>query len=128
MRGYSILELLLVIAIMGLATALVGPPMYRMIGSWQRADTAERILGELAALPSRAASEGRTLTLGPGLVGADVLEDLPESWSLRLDQRLTVRANGACSASSGTLSAGTVDMRFDLVAPYCRIRWHAEQP
>lgn len=125
-RGFTLLELAVVLAVLGLATALVAPAGFRMIASWQRATQAEAVLGELAALPERSRRLGRDLTLGPGTLDRNRLPALPEGWTLQLDEPLTVRTNGACTPTRGALLAEGPPLRFTLEAPYCRVRLTAE--
>lgn len=122
-RGFTLLETLVVLALLGLAVALVAPAGYRMIASWQRATDAETILGALAALPDRARARGVDLHLPAGELAARPDLPLPEGWRLVLARPLSVRANGACSGTQGELWEGeTFALGFALEAPYCRIR------
>lgn len=127
-RGFTLLELLVVLALLGLATGLVAAPSYRMIASWRRATVAEQVLGELVALTASAREHGQMLTLQAGAVPHRTLTQLPQDWSLQLDQSLRIQANGACSGSTGRLHWPEGSMPFALDAPYCRLRLAPDAP
>lgn len=121
-RGYTLLEIMLVIALLALATSLVAPAGYRMATSWARAADVEKTLREIGRLPLRARDSGSPLHFAPGEEAplAQLL-DLPDGWTLSLDQPLLVRANGACSGTTATLQTGASG-RIPLVirAPFCQ--------
>jgi prepilin-type N-terminal cleavage/methylation domain-containing protein len=121
-KGFSLLEMLVVLALMGLLVALVAPAGFRMVASWRRATQAEDILGQLASLPDVARQGARPITLSA--TGQDpAILTLPEGWRLELEGPLEVRANGACSGAEGVLiDEDDVPIAFALQAPYCRIR------
>lgn len=127
-RGFTLLELLVVLALLGLATGLVAAPSYRMITSWRRATQAEQVLGELVALTARARERGQALALDAGAVPRSTLTLLPDGWTLQLGQPLQIRPNGACSGTDGRLSWPEGSMPFALDAPYCRLRLDPDAP
>lgn len=127
-HGFSLLELLVVLALLALATGLVATPSYRMIASWRRATQAEQVLGELVAQTARARSLGQAITLPAGNVPRTRLALLPEGWTLQLEQPLTVQGNGACSGSRGRLHWPEGSLPFVLAAPYCRLQLDPDAP
>ena len=64
--GYTLLEMVVVIALRALATAMVAPASFRMIQSWRNADDVQRVLSELAAISVAARTDGRDWLLAPG--------------------------------------------------------------
>lgn len=121
-RGFTLLETLVVLALLGLAVALVAPASLRVIAAWQRSTQTEDVLGQLAALPDRARAEARPLVLDDA-DSLDGLVELPEGWRLAFESPLRVQANGACSGARGELiDEDGVPVPFALEAPYCRIR------
>jgi prepilin-type N-terminal cleavage/methylation domain-containing protein len=119
--GFTLLELVVVLAVLGLATALVAPQGFRMIASWRRATDVDTTLGAMVALGGRAQQEGRPLELSPGPVPAHLLPGLPHGWSVKLSEPLVIRANGACSATRGVVRSGSYSRKFALSAPFCRL-------
>jgi len=120
--GYTLLEMVVVVALLALATGMVAPAGYRMLASWKEADEVERTFAAIRALPMQARESGRPIVLGPEtrLEPADALE-LPAGWELHMEQPLTVRPNGLCSDASGTLVTTRQALPFEVAAPYCRV-------
>ncbi|TWT18638.1 prepilin-type N-terminal cleavage/methylation domain-containing protein [Luteimonas marina] len=144
-RGYTLLEMVVVIALIALATAMVAPGGYRMIASWSEASEVEGALKSIASLPLRAREEGRDLRFRPDRSDADQVRvfrasgaagaqgqppeqddagllGLPEGWSLKFEDPLVVRAGGACSGSRGTLVTTRQSIGIEIEAPFCRVR------
>lgn len=119
--GFTLLELVVVLALMGLTTALVAPSAFRTIGAWRRASAVDAALGAMAALGAQAREQGRPIRLERGTVPAGTLKGLPEGWTIELLEPLVVRANGVCSGTHGALRSGDYTRRFALLAPYCRV-------
>src|SRR5690606_38189932 len=86
-RGYTLLEMVVVVALLALTTAMVAPAGLRMIQSWRDADDVKRVLGKVAALPVSARDRGREWRLPPEDEAA-VAEAvaLPEGWRLVLHE------------------------------------------
>lgn len=120
-RGFTLLELVVVLALLGLATALVAPQGFRTIQAWRRATDVDAALGALAALGANAREQGRRLRFEAGPLPADAVGNLPEGWTIELDAPLVVQANGACGSTTGVLREGSYARRFAIEAPYCRI-------
>lgn len=119
--GFTLLELVVVLALLGLATALVAPAGFRTIDTWRRASEVDTALGSLAALGAHAHQQGRATRLDAGVVPAGTLADLPEGWTVTLNAPLQVQANGACTATRGELRAADgYTQPFELQAPFCR--------
>jgi prepilin-type N-terminal cleavage/methylation domain-containing protein len=119
--GFTLLELVVVLALLGLATALVAPQGFRTIATWRRATDIDATLGALAALGADARTQGRRLSFEAGQLPPDALKGVPEGWTVVLDAPLVIEANGACRSASGELREGGYVRRFTLEAPFCRI-------
>lgn len=120
MPGFTLLELVVVLALLGLATALVAPAGFRTIASWRRATEVDAALGALVALGAQAQLQGRALRLDAGPVPAKQVPGVPEGWTVVLAQPLTIQANGACGGARGELHAEGYVRPFELQAPFCR--------
>lgn len=119
--GYTLLEMVVVLALLGLAVGMTAPAGFRMIGSWREATEVEQVLRQIAALPARARQEGLALTLQAAPAEANVIS-LPEGWSLEMSAPLRIGSNGACSDAQGRLSTTRQTVDFHVQAPFCRIR------
>lgn len=121
-KGYTLLEMVVVMAVLALATALVGPPGYKMVRSWQDASRVDEVFKQLRALPMTVRDTGRPLIVksdSPEPAQAPV--DLPAGWQLRFSAPLTVLANGACSDASGVLVTDHQTLPFQIKAPFCKV-------
>lgn len=121
-RGFTLLELVVVLALLALATALVAPQGFRMIASWRRATEVDAALGAMVALGAQAQAQGRSMEFKAGVVPPKAIPGLPDGWSVELSEPLLVQANGACSGTRGTLRANGYARPFALGAPFCRVR------
>lgn len=118
-RGFTLLELMVVLALLGLAVALVAPAGFKTIASWRRSTDTDALLEQLESLSARAQQEGRPLHLPKGELAADRIGGMPPNWTVHLDEPLDVQANGACSGTSGELLSEGHSRRFVLKPPFC---------
>ena len=134
-RGFTLIELVVVLALVGLVTLLALPNLQGLYESVTRKTEQGRILNQIAGLgweamlrrrayavygtgESPANSGGRSAAAGFETYALDV----PEGWELMLDRPLLVRANGVCLGASLTLvHQGRTTARLLLEAPYCRV-------
>jgi prepilin-type N-terminal cleavage/methylation domain-containing protein len=120
-RGFTLLELVVVLALLAMATALVAPQGFRMIATWRRATDVDAVLGAMAALGATAQAQGRRIEFAAGPIPADAIAGVPDGWTIVLASPLTVEANGACSDTRGELRSGGYVRAFALRAPFCRV-------
>ena len=136
--GFTLLELIVVLAILGAATALAMPNLQNFYASLTRRTDYELALDQLNRLGATALTSGQNLVIWPAQAeGADDEEaaladslvryqrhqlDLPPGWRLELDRPLLVRANGVCLGARLTLTdASGRRFEHDLQAPFCRV-------
>jgi prepilin-type N-terminal cleavage/methylation domain-containing protein len=135
--GYTLLELLIVLGIMGLMVGLAAPPFVRMIGQQQRLSDLVVVRQALSGLPMRARGLQQDVVLKPKAVdaaapppaaasladsGARVieLEDLPTGWRAEPLQDIRIRSDGVCSG--GDVKVTDPEGRatvFELPPPLC---------
>ena len=118
-RGYTLLEMVVVMAILAMATAVAAPPSYRMVRSWQEATRVDDVMQQLERLPSSVRASGNPLQVQAE--GGIELIELPADWTLQMRTPLSVLANGACSDARGTLDTTSQTIEFQVHAPFCRI-------
>ena len=70
-RGFTLLEMIVVLAILGLATAMVVPSMLRGIDTWQRQAELDSLLDQIRALPGNARGSGRPIVISKESLGAE---------------------------------------------------------
>lgn len=136
--GFTLLELIVVLTILGAAMALALPNLQNLYDSLVRRSERDLVLDEVNRLGATAASVGRDLVLWPEDEELPADEDarlrkaspdavrheleLPPNWRLELDRPLLVRANGVCLGARLTLvDAEGRREAFRLQAPFCRV-------
>ena len=137
--GFTLLELIVVLAILGAAMALAMPNLQNLYASLTRRTDYELALDELNRLGATALTSGRNLVIWPAQgEDADAEDgaseqgawahyqkhelDLPPGWRLEVDRPLAVRANGVCLGARLTLTdAAGRRFEHDLQPPFCRV-------
>ncbi len=118
--GYTLLELVVVMAILAMATALVAPPSYRMIQTWQEATEVQDVIEQIERLPGTVRARGKPLATDAE--DSKVPVDLPQDWTLRMETPLRILANGACSDAQATLITAQQSIELRIQAPFCRVQ------
>jgi len=134
LRGYTLLEMVVVLALLAMATALAAPAGYRMIQTWRDASEVDRVIDDLRTLGWRARQEGRTFrTAEGGVLEASgdgeaaagdlqwLVDALPEGWMLRFATPLQVQANGVCHDTELALETDRQSIGLRIQAPYCNV-------
>lgn len=149
--GFTLLELIVVLALVSLLTMMAVPNLRRLSGAVTRTTERNEILDRLANLGRQAMLRRRAyLVVGsdapdamqkpPPVADPDAGDtpapahvspfeqhepyrmDLPDGWTLHLPAPILVRANGVCLGGEVTLSYnGAPDVRLVLEPPYCHV-------
>ena len=131
--GFTLLELVVVLLILGLVAGLAIPNLERLYAGTVRSTERDYILDQIASLGRRAMQERRTYVLagydggqdpeagervarggsgssdGPAIRPARGPDpgagtiDVPEGWKISFDEPLIIRANGVCLGAELTL-------------------------
>ena len=135
--GFTLLELIVVLLLVGLVTALAMPNLSQLYTSVTRTAERDYILDQFAGMGQQALLSGQGFVV-LGTIGAtearlsqqvsnrdgQVYElDVPEGWQVRLQEPLIVRGNGVCLGGELTLiRAGKLAYQISLDPPYCTVR------
>lgn len=109
--GFTLIEMLLVVLIIGLLTSLTAPRIAANLDSYEVASQRREIEDQIRQLPRRIRYLGRAVELPKDLLvpnlgdGAPAVR-LPEGWSIKFVPPLQISARGACSSSSLELTRG----------------------
>lgn len=137
-RGFSLLELMVVLALVGLVAALAVPNLQRLYDSVTRATERDYILDQVSGLGVQAMQKGLNYVVLGTANAADQDNgeevplsplgyerfplDVPPGWRVRVDQPLLARANGVCLGGTLTLvPTEGAPIRIELQPPYCRL-------
>lgn len=139
--GFTLLEVLVVLAILGLAAAAVGPRLAGMLDSIAFAMARETFERDLGALPYQAFTSGADIVLGAAparpapaatpiaatptaitsiAAAQPAIVQLPAGWQLAVAQPIWFRASGYCTGGTVVVSAGEVSETYLLRPPFCR--------
>lgn len=118
-RGYTLLELVVVLGIVALATALVAPPGYRLIRTWQEATALQDVFEQLERLPASVRNSGNPLTVET--FDESGLIKLPEGWLIQMSPPLRIQANGVCFQTQGSIITPQRAIALSIEAPFCRV-------
>lgn len=149
--GFTLLELIVVLVLVSVVTALATPNLQRLYGAVARTTERNAILDRFASLGRQAMLHRRAYLV----VGGDTPDetrmrnstarsddedapsaerissfeqhelyrpDLPDGWTIHVPEPILVRANGVCLGGEVVLSYnGEPDVRLVLEPPYCRV-------
>lgn len=121
--GYTLLELLIVLVLMGLISGLAFPRLSQVYDSVQFSIERDNILFQIESLPFQVYQRGVAINLRE--LEKPLSEDLlalPEGWSLDKDASTDVHYNalGFCSGGELTLVKQERELALQLTPPMCR--------
>lgn len=134
--GVTLIELIVLLAVMGLITALAGPQLYRTFDAFRFSLGRDDIERQLASLNQKAFLENRNLLLlSQPLRGADAAREqaeqlaaldaaaitlnLTQGWSITLPQPILYRSNGMCDGGTVRVDVGVYAYLYQLSPPRC---------
>lgn len=114
--GYSLLEVLIALGVLALASALVVPGLLASVDAAARRNLLIDIDGQLRAARATAVRESRTVSLE-----AEALR-LPVGWTIESDAPIQFRPDGACTGGRVRfLRPSGRGMERTLEPPRCRV-------
>ena len=126
-RGFTLLELVVVLAIMALVVAFAAVRLRTFVEAWRANASRDTIFGEVQHLPVLARVAGRRLRIASLPAAAASAPDSaskldwPEGWTAHFDPPLTINPNGACADSTLLLSDGSHHYLARVAAPFCTV-------
>jgi general secretion pathway protein G len=119
-RGFTLLEMIVVLAILGLATAMVAPAAIRGIDSWRRQSELDAVLDQVRALPGEARARGRAIEISDdSLKGKTPPLHVADDWTLGVPTPWSVSANGVCAGGEVTIGNDIGRRTITVSAPFC---------
>ena len=121
-RGFSLLELLIVLALLGLVSALVAPRLQRTYEAIASSGDRAEVYRQLERLPRLARLAGRAIVVPEGGAGALAAElALPEGWVVSPLEPLRIEANGLCRGGRVRILGAGTEEDVALTAPTCGV-------
>lgn len=140
--GFTLLEMVVVLAIMALVTGIAAVRVFAMVGSWREHTQLESIEQQFAHLPVLARQRGREILLPPPkptdastgsstdtslqVTPAGATDDepallLPDGWLVHFDHRLRIRSNGFCEGARIDIQHGDRHEWRQVLPPFCQL-------
>ena len=122
--GFTLLEMIVVMAIIGLAAATVVPALGRVVATVRYNGEVQDIANQLGRLAFRAYSSGKPMTLSEDVQKSPktAIVEMPSGWSLTIVQPIHFNAMGLCDGGSVSIIAPDGDVKsVRLAAPDCAI-------
>ncbi len=124
MRGYTLLELLVVLLLLSLVTGLIMPRLNNLYESAVRAFQVEDVLQQISGLGYQAYQQGKTWRLGQLEDSVNNVPEppltMPEGWTIGVDSPIDYYSNGVCSGGIITLRRKQFVQQWKLQAPLCQ--------
>lgn len=126
-HGFTLLEMMVVMVLMGLISAVALPNFERWFSSTQQRVDAARIALQVQNLLSRAAVLNQSLEITPStarqlLVDGKPALDLPTGWSLQPQDKVSIHGSGYCTPARITfVSKSKQQVAIDIRDQQCSV-------
>lgn len=118
--GFTLLEMVVVLAILGLATALVAPAALRGIDSWRRQSEIDALLDQVRAMPGDARAQGRAIVVSDAALASPKPPlRVSAEWRLSAPTPWQVSASGVCEGGEVRIGNDYGERRIVVSAPFC---------
>ncbi len=128
MKGFSLLELLVVLTLLGLISAILLPNITSLVGSVSARVEIEEVRSRINSLGIYAATEEVAFAIGGDddilnlAVGLGSDDRVIENWTLQAEEPVRYRPNGVCLGGAVELYHGDdLYSTVTLEPPYCQL-------
>ena len=118
--GFTLIEMLVVLVILGLTSALVLPKFPAIYEKFKSKSELETFSQSLAVLPLQAYTKQQTIVLNQA--SANELLKLPSEWEIQIPQPIIYKANGVCLGGELSYTVKGQSTAITLIPPYCEPR------
>ena len=126
-RGFTLIEMTVVIVLLGLISAVVLPNFSRWFGSTQQRVDGSRIAMQVQNLLARSAILNQSVLLNSKTVSEVLVDgkpalDLPAGWRVKGEDKLLVNGSGYCSPATITfVSADRQQVTIEVKEKQCDV-------
>jgi hypothetical protein len=107
--GFTLIEMIVILALFGILAALVIPTMSRQLDTRSKQLQLDAIIADIKALPVSVLLAGKSLSTGAVLKGPLLAPiQLPAEWQVSFEPPLTISHVPACTASKITITSSGV--------------------
>jgi prepilin-type N-terminal cleavage/methylation domain-containing protein len=118
--GFTLLEMIVVLALLGLVTAMVVPSMLRGIDSWRRQSAMDALLDQIRALPGVARASGKAQVIDDTTLASSTPPlRIEDGWRLSAPVPMQVAGSGVCSGGELRVSNSYGQRNIQISAPFC---------
>jgi len=127
MSGYTLLEMLIVLMIMGFVAGVAAPQLANMYESVTISQQRKDILKQVSTLSYKAFRQAKKITITnyPQPSSSKEMNNfpllLPEKWSVQVDKPILYYENGVCAGGNLTLKYVKVEYLISLSPPLCQV-------
>jgi len=120
MKGYTLLELLIVLVVIGLLSSIAFPRLKVLYDGGRFIYEKDEVVRQLASLGYKAYATSTRFTLLDSQSDEGEALELPEGWRVVAESPVEYRENGVCSGGLVRLLQGERSIRLKLSPPFCR--------
>lgn len=119
--GFSLLEMLVVLALVSIMVALVAPRLAGTVRAIATSGERSEVVRQIERLPLLARGTGRAIVVdADGVLATEGLA-FPEGWEVSVSEPFRVAANGICHPARVRVEGGGVMEEWTVAAPDCRV-------
>lgn len=114
--GFTLVELLITLVILGLASSLVGPALFSWLDSREAASRRTTLENSLAMLPLEVQRKGEAVTIENAVdLGIDDIR------GITINEPVRILSNGYCQGGRVTLTLSARQYQYQVLPPFCEV-------
>lgn len=119
-KGFTLIEILVVLILLGLTSALVLPKFPAIYERFKSRAEQDNFFQGLGALNLKAYTQQKTIILNE--TSARELLEIPDGWELNIEIPIVYKPNGLCLGGKLSYTAKGITTPIKLVPPYCEAK------
>ena len=119
--GFSLLEMLVVLMLISVMTALVAPRLQGTVEAIASSGERAEVARQLERLPLLARQQGHSIQITVGQDVSVASLELPTGWKVQPLTILSVAGNGICKAASLQVEGRGATEKWSIAAPDCKV-------